>query len=76
MLQSRFIEIDMTDPRLTQATELRGLAMDFRERAEETRLGNYIDLMLKSAVELERLAEDLERMADDNYLMSPVAGRC
>jgi len=32
--------------------------------------------MLSSAVELERLAEDLERMADDNYLMSPVAGRC
>jgi hypothetical protein len=77
MLQTRnFIEIDMTDPRLTKAMDLRNLAMDFRERAEETRLVQYIDLMLKSAVELERLAEDLERMADDNYLMSPVAGRC
>jgi hypothetical protein len=77
MLQTRdFIEIEMTDPRLTTAMELRNLAMDFRERAEEMRLVKYIDLMLKSAVELERLAEDLERMADDNYLMSPVAGRC
>jgi hypothetical protein len=75
MLQARnFIEIDMTDPQLTKAMELRHLAMDFRERAEETRLVKYIDLMLKSAAELERLAEDLERMADDNYLMSPVAG--
>jgi hypothetical protein len=71
-----FLEIEMTDPRLTKAMELRHLAMDFREKAEETRLVKYIDLMLRSAVELERLAEDLERMADDNYLMSPVAGRC
>ena len=75
MLQN-FIEIEMTDPRLTKAMELRNLAMDFREKSEGTRLVEYIDLMLKSAVELERLAEDLERMADDNYLMSPVAGRC
>jgi hypothetical protein len=77
MLQTRnFLEIEMTDPRLTKALELRHLATDFRERAEEMRLVKYIDLMLRSAVELERLAEDLERMADDNYLMSPVAGRC
>ncbi len=77
MLETRnFIEIEMTDPRLTKAMELRNLAMDFREKAEEMRLAKYIDLMLKSAVELERLAEDLERMADDHYLMSPVAGRC
>jgi hypothetical protein len=75
MLQD-FREIEMTDPRLAKAMELRNLAMDFRERAEEMRLVKYIDMMLKSAVELERLAEDLERMADDNYLMSPVAGRC
>jgi hypothetical protein len=77
MLQTRdFIEIEMTDPRLTTAMELRNLAIAFRDRAEEMRLVKYIDLMLKSAGELERLAEDLERMADDNYLMSPVAGRC
>jgi hypothetical protein len=77
MLQTRdFIEIEMTDPRLTTAMELRNLAIAFRDRAEEMRLVKYIDLMLKSAGELERLAEDIERMADDNYLMSPVAGRC
>jgi len=76
MLQTRdFIEIEMTDPRLTKAMELRELAMDFREKAEEMRLVRYIDMMLSSAVELERLADDLERMSDDSYMMSPVAGR-
>jgi hypothetical protein len=75
MLQSRnFIEIDITDPRLTKALELRDLAMDFRERAEEISLVKCVDLMLQGAVELERLAEDLERMSDSNYVMFPVAG--
>ena len=69
------IEIEMNDPRLAKAMELRVLAMDFREKAEEMRLIKYIDLMLRSATELERVAEDLERMSDDNF-MSPVAGRC
>jgi hypothetical protein len=68
------IEIDIADPGLTKALELRHLAMDFRERAEEITLVRYVDLMLKSALQLERLAEDLERMSDGYYVMSPVAG--
>ena len=70
------IEIETSDPRLAKATELRMLAMEFREKAAETQMIKYIDMMLSSALELERVAEDLEHMADENYIMSPVAGRC
>jgi len=51
---------DGTDARVAKAGELRELARQFRLQAEETRLMKYVDLMRKSAVELDLLAEQIE----------------
>jgi hypothetical protein len=75
MLNARtMIEAEMANPHLAKATELRDLAMEFREKADELRLIGHIALMLRSAEDLERVADELERMSDESYIMSPVAG--
>jgi hypothetical protein len=51
---------DAGDTENRKAKELRLLAAQFRAKAEETQLANYVDLMRKSAGELERLASQLE----------------
>ena len=49
-----------TNSRLEKAQELRALARQFRSKAEETQLLKYVDLMRRSAAELERLADQIE----------------
>jgi hypothetical protein len=51
---------DMVDARNSKIVELRELARQFRQRAEETQLTKYVDLMRRSAAELERLADQIE----------------
>lgn len=46
--------------------ELRELARQFRVKASETQLANYVGLMLRSADELERLAGQIEAGSDGN----------
>jgi len=57
----------MTDTgkaRISKAQELRELARQFRSRAEETQLLKYMDLMRRSAVELDNLADQIETAND------------
>jgi hypothetical protein len=48
------------DARVAKAQELRELARQFRSKADETQLLKYVELMRRSAAELERLAEQIE----------------
>jgi hypothetical protein len=48
------------DARAAKAQELRELARQFRSKADETQLQKYVELMRRSAMELERLAEQIE----------------
>lgn len=50
----------MTDKTAKKVLEMRALASEFRAKAEETELLPYIDLMRRSAAELEKLADELE----------------
>lgn len=50
----------MDDARIAKVVELRELARQFRSKADETQLLKYIDLMRRSAAELENLAEQIE----------------
>jgi hypothetical protein len=52
--------MDMNDGRISKAQELRDLACQFRAKADETHLMKYVDLMRRSALELEHLAEQIE----------------
>jgi len=57
----------MTDTgkaRISKAQELRELARQFRSRAEETQLLKYMDLMRRSAVELDNMADQIETAND------------
>jgi hypothetical protein len=51
---------DVNDARVAKAQELRELARQFRSRAGETRLRKYVELMCRSAMELEHLADQIE----------------
>jgi hypothetical protein len=61
---------EVSDTRTEKAQELRDLARQFRLKAEETQLLKYVDLMRRSATELERLADQIDGAAE---LMAPVA---
>ncbi len=50
----------MHDARVAKALELRSLAEQFRARTRETQLLHYIELMLRSAAELDSLADAIE----------------
>lgn len=50
----------MNDARNSKVVELRELARQFHARAEETQLRKYIELMRRSAIELDRLADKIE----------------
>ena len=51
---------DINDARNSKAQELRDLARQFRAKADETQLMKYVDLMRRSAIELEHLADQIE----------------
>ncbi len=55
---------DKNEARTAKAQELRELARQFRSRAEETQLIKYVDLMRRSAAELEHLADEIEGAND------------
>ena len=55
---------DKNEARTAKAQELRELARQFRSRAEETQLLKYVDLMRRSAAELEHLADQIEGLSD------------
>jgi hypothetical protein len=57
-------ELDVDDNCAIKARELRTLAAQFRAKAEETQLLKYIELMQRSAEELDRLAAELEMRPD------------
>ncbi len=59
--------IDVNDARAAKAQELRELARQFRSRADETQLLKYVELMRRSAIELERLAGEIESTADAEF---------
>lgn len=50
----------MNEDSAVRIRELRALANQFRAKAEETQLSTYIELMIRSAAELDRLADELE----------------
>jgi len=50
----------MDDMRSSRAKQLREVARQFRLKAEETQVPNYIELMTRYAAELERDAEQIE----------------
>ncbi len=51
---------DANNGRISEVLKLRALARQFRAKAGETQLAVYIDMMGRSAMELERLADKIE----------------
>lgn len=51
---------DVGEAQAGQAKLLRDYALDFRRKAQQTRIERYIELMQRRAAELERLAEEIE----------------
>ena len=49
-----------------KADELRRLAREFRAKASETAMGEYIAMMMRSAQELEELADSLDKTGPIN----------
>jgi hypothetical protein len=58
---------DVNDARTAKAQELRELARQFRSKADETQLMKYVDLMRRSAAELENLAERIEAVTEFDF---------
>ncbi len=52
--------VDMDNGRISKAAKLRAVARQLRAKAGETQLAFYIDLMQRSAAELELLADQIE----------------
>ena len=50
----------MSEAHIIKAIELRALARQFRARSDETQFMKYVELMRRSAFELESLAEQIE----------------
>ena len=55
-----------------KAEELRRLAREFRAKANETRMNEYIALMTRSADELDQLADEAEAHDPDHCVPSNV----
>lgn len=62
--------LDVSNTRTAKAQELRALARQFRNKADETQLMKYVDLMRRSAAELERLADQLEAEIEGDMCVS------
>jgi hypothetical protein len=56
----------MTKSTAARVRDLRAMAREFRDKVSETSMAAYVDLMLRSAEELEELADDLERAASEH----------
>lgn len=64
---------NVIDARVVQVSELRRLARQFREKATETQLSSYVELMHRSAADLDKLADQIESEIDDITIGAPAA---